>query len=116
MAIIKRNMGTVDRIIRSLIGGALIANGIINAHSLSGMLKAFAGGAFIINGISGFDPLLKASGSSTIPGAEDNIINKIKMRSPGQGINPILTQQAIPKKRTPRIKFQKTFASSTAIK
>jgi hypothetical protein len=97
----KPNMGTADRLVRGALGGLLLVNGITHfKHSAPRRWETLIGGAFLIYGLTGFDPLLKLFGASTIPKAKNNILNLLKQTAPGQGINPILTQQALPKRPT----------------
>jgi uncharacterized membrane protein len=72
------NMGQMDRIIRSAIGGALLVNGLKNPSSFLCRLGSFIGGAFIFYGITGYDPLLQVTNSTTLPGDKQNLIKKIQ--------------------------------------
>lgn len=110
------NMGVTDRIVRGILGGLMLFNGATHMRkSPARVVEAGVGGAFLLYGITGFDPLLKMFGASTISGAKDNILHRMKQAAPGQGINPMLTQQAIPQKTTRGINPKETAASSTAI-
>ena len=62
-----KNMGKIDRIIRSAIGGALLANGLNRGESPLCRLGAIIGGAFLFYGLTGYDPLLQATNSTTLP-------------------------------------------------
>jgi uncharacterized membrane protein len=86
----EQNMGTMDRIIRSAIGGALLINGL--THPEQGpwnLVSSIIGGAFVIYGLTGFDPLLSALDVNTQPGHERNIANRMRTVTPrmreGQG-------------------------------
>lgn len=93
------NMGPTDRVLRSLAGSAMLLNGLSHfGNSPIRKLETAIGGAFLVYGLSGFDPLLKAWGASTLPGAENNLWNHIRSAMPGQGIRPILTQRVQPRK------------------
>jgi uncharacterized membrane protein len=73
-----QNMGQMDRIIRSAIGGALLVNGLKNPSSFLCRLGSFVGGAFIFYGITGYDPLLQATNTTTLPGDDQNLVTKIQ--------------------------------------
>lgn len=115
---IKRNMGKKDRFTRGMMGAYLLAGSLLDRKRFMPIRVAQAGlgGALLIYGITGFDPFLKLFGASTLSGAEDNVINQLKQIFPGQGINPALTQQAVPQKKTYGINLAKTIADSLAIK
>jgi hypothetical protein len=113
------NMGRTDRIVRGTLGGWMLLNGL--AHLAGGgwwrRIESLVGGAFLVYGITGFDPLLKRFGASTIPGTENNIMNQIKHAAPGQGINPMLTQQAVPQQDLPaNLEQQVSIAEQTRVK
>lgn len=114
----KVNMGNADRIVRGALGSWLFLNGMRYLFQGGWLrrMESLVGGAFVVYGITGFDPLLKFFGASTIPGAEDNILNRMKQTAPGQGINPRLTQQAIPQKKTNAYNQDKTVAESLSIR
>lgn len=73
-----QNMGQMDRIIRSAIGGALLMNGLARSASLLCRIGALIGGAFIIYGVTGYDPLLQATDTTTLPEDNNNLIRKTK--------------------------------------
>lgn len=72
------NMGQMDRIIRSAIGGALLMNGLTRPTSLLCRIGALIGGAFIFYGITGYDPLLQATDTTTLPHDNKNLIQKAR--------------------------------------
>jgi len=72
-----QNMGQMDRIIRSAIGGALLANGLFRPTSMLYRLGGLIGGAFIFYGITGYDPLLQAADTTTLPEDTNNLMNKV---------------------------------------
>lgn len=119
MAIMKitKNMGGTDRIVRGVLGGLILLNGILNENkSPLKEIEIGIGGAFFLYGLTGFDPLLKAFGASTIPDAENNILHQVRQMTPGKGINPMLTQQAIPRRKVQGINTKKKFADSLVIR
>lgn len=74
-----QNMGQRDRIIRSSIGGALLMNGLARPKSsLLCRIGALIGGAFIFYGVTGYDPLLQATDTTTLPADNKNLIRKAK--------------------------------------
>lgn len=96
-----QNMGINDRIVRGTLGSLMLANGLMHLrHSPIRWVETVIGGAFTFYGLTGFDPLLKWLGVSTIPGSENHILHVAKQVAPGQGINPMQTQQAVPKQAT----------------
>jgi uncharacterized membrane protein len=110
------NMGTTDRVVRGIMGGLMLLNGLANMkHSAFRKIETLVGGAFLVYGITGFDPLLKAFGVSTIPGRENNLLNVAKQAAPGQGINPIATQQSVPQTETRGMSDEQSIADATAI-
>lgn len=114
MAVMK-NMGKADRVLRSLLGFLLLLDGL--THFRKGTLRpleVMTGGAFLVYGVTGFDPLLKRFGVSTIPGTADSLFNLLRQFAPGQGINPILTQQASPR-HSANGAVPKSLADETAI-
>ena len=116
MTITPVNMGTTDRIVRGIMGGLMLWNGLTHIQdSMGRKIESVIGGAFLIYGLTGFDPLLKAFGVSTIAGTENNLLNVAKQSAPGQGINPILTQQSVPQKETLGMGTDQTLADATAI-
>jgi Protein of unknown function (DUF2892) len=64
---VPQNMGLMDRVIRSAIGGALVMNCVNHPMSALSKLGGFIGSAFLFYGVTGYDPLLKASKTSTLP-------------------------------------------------
>jgi uncharacterized membrane protein len=111
-----QNMGPADRVVRSTLGGAMLVNGLKHLdHSWLRRLETGIGGLFLLYGVTGFDPLLKALGVSTVPGAEDNVLNQLKQVAPGQGINPMLTQQPLPRNVTRKSNIDETIADSMII-
>lgn len=110
------NMGPIDRIVRGTLGGLLFINGLSHLNnSRIRPLETLVGGAFLTYGLTGFDPLLKKLGASTIGGDEKNILNRLKQAMPGQGINPMLSQQPEPR-RTSRRWRGKTVADALAVR
>ena len=92
-----QNMGKTDRMVRGMMGGAMLLDGLMHIGNSTGRrVETLIGGAFLFYGATGFDPLLKAFGVSTIPGTENNLMNRLKQATPGQGVNPMMTQQAVP--------------------
>jgi hypothetical protein len=87
------NMGTTDRIVRGIMGGLMLWNGL-NHLRYSGFrkLETLVGGAFLVYGITGFDPLLQAFGVSTIPGNENNVLKVAKEKAANQGITQQQTE------------------------
>jgi hypothetical protein len=87
----KANMGKTDRLVRSVLGSWLFMNGM--RHRTGGgwfrRMESLVGGAFVVYGLTGFDPLLKLFGASTIPGADDHILNRMKKTVPGQATSRI---------------------------
>jgi uncharacterized membrane protein len=73
-----QNMGQMDRIIRSAIGGALLMNGLARPASLLCRIAALIGGAFIFYRVTGDDPLLQATDTTTLPEDNKNLIRKAK--------------------------------------
>lgn len=109
------NMGKTDRWLRGILGGLMLVNGLRHRGSMMRRLESVIGGAFFIYGLTGFDPLLKYFGASTIPGAENNALNMMKQALPGQGINPMLTEQASPRKKTKGVDSSRTVSKSFAV-
>lgn len=115
---LNNNMGKADRILRGVLGGVMLLDGMSHRHGAVAMLRrleALTGSAFVLYGLTGFDPLLKMFGASTVPGAENNILNLAKQAAPGQGINPMLTQQPLPKKPVRGINPEKPIADALVI-
>ncbi len=112
-----QNMGATDRLIRGGLGGLMLMNGLphLIGGSMLRRLETLVGGAFLFYGITGYDPLLKAFGASTIPGAENNIMHQLKQAAPGQGINPMMTQQAVPQQNIAQSTGGQTLADEMAI-
>jgi hypothetical protein len=79
------------------------------------LLETMTGSAFLIYGITGFDPLLKKLKLSTMPHSKNNLLSVLKQAAPGQGINPMLTQQAVPGKGMRRSVFGQTYREISAI-
>ena len=112
-----KNMGSADRITRGALGGLMLLNGLTHLNGgFFRRLETLVGGAFLVYGLTGFDPLLKAYGASTIPGAEDNVLHQLKRMAPGNGINPMLTQQASPQKNTRGMRAGQTIKEATAVR
>lgn len=93
------NMGGMDRLIRVTVGSMFLYALLSNLTSPRNLLKSLllgGGSLMLYSGIKGQDPVMKALGVSTIPGAQDNIINQLKQVKPGPGVPPLQTEQAIP--------------------
>src|SRR5262249_43813034 len=111
-----QNMGKTHRFLRGSIGFFLLSSSVMRKQkTFWSLLSGLWGGTLLISGFVGFDPLLKKLGASTIPGAENNIGNLLKQALPGQGINPILTQQAVPQGKPGKTYASEDFASATKI-
>jgi hypothetical protein len=110
------NMGVADRLARGSLGGLLLVNGITHfQNSIFRRWETLLGGAFLVYGLTGFDPLLKFFGASTIPNAENNVLNMIQQIKPGQGMHPQQTEQAIPKQPTRGINTTLTLSEALMI-
>lgn len=98
---VSQNMGTVDRMVRGLLGAAMLLHGLVTENkTVFNRIELVVGGAFLTYGITGFDPLLTVWGVTTKPGDTDNLVNRIiKKQMPGQGMKPMLMQQPVPQKR-----------------
>lgn len=109
------NMGQTDRIVRGIMGGLMLWNGL-NNFGLSGIrkLETLVGGAFLFYGITGFDPLLKAFGVSTIPGQENNVMNAAKQAAPSQDVNPMQTQEPGAETENIGMSIDESMADATA--
>jgi hypothetical protein len=113
-AMIQQNMGTMDRIVRGVMGSAMLLNGLRHlGHSPVRKIESGIGGAFLVYGLTGFDPLLAAFGANTRPGSETNVWNLIRHALPGQGIKPSLTQYVAPQK--PMRPFEENISVSEAL-
>jgi hypothetical protein len=116
MAVMQPNMGFSDRLSRGLLGLMLLMDGLQHIRrSAIRPLETIVGGAFVFYGLTGYDPVLKKLGVSTIAGAEDNVLHQFQQVAPGQGINPMLTQQAVPQHDTRGMAPTETVAKATAI-
>lgn len=75
----EQNMGLMDRIVRSALGGAMLM-WTMNKEQTSAFDKAIGvvGGAFLVYGLTGWDPLLQAFDSTTKAGDDRNVLNKAK--------------------------------------
>lgn len=76
----EQNMGLMDRIVRSAIGGALVMNWA-NRESEGkagpwSRLSGAIGAAFLTYGVTGWDPLLTVAHLNTLPGSERNIARR----------------------------------------
>ena len=99
MAAVMQNMGPTDRVVRGVMGAAMLWNGLqYFGNSPGRKIETFMGGAFLVYGLTGFDPLLKAFGATTIGGRENNVLNRFRAMLPGPGIKPALTDYVKPKK------------------
>lgn len=123
----KQNMGLVDRLIRGILGSALLVHGILalnNASASGGKHKKHAakpdgklggnvgwysaevalGGVFLIYGLTGVDPVFSAYGVSSHAGDKNNLVNRIKKMKSGQRfqLQSNFLENAIPKKRLER--------------
>lgn len=116
MPALQKNMGRLDRIIRAVIGSALICQSK-RQSGLFGKLQMVAGGMFLLYSITGSDPLLARFGVSTKPKAENNLFNMLKQTLPGHGDNPQKMEQPFPRKEIQRDchKNGKTVADHLAI-
>jgi hypothetical protein len=113
---LNQNMGKTDRLLRGCVGSFLLFSSILRKQKIHWrLLSGMWGGMLLLSGFIGFDPLLKKFGASTIPGAENDLANLLKQAVPGQGINPILTQQAVPQERFSKAHTSQDFASATKI-
>lgn len=115
---IPQNMGNTDRMIRGLLGSFMLAHGMSANRSMLNQVEALVGGAFLVYGLTGFDPLLKAFGMTSIPGDSDNVANRIiKKQVPGQGIDPMENQQPVPQKQLRQSRsLQRSIADRLAIR
>lgn len=110
------NMGQNDRLIRGALGAVMFLNGVMQPRSnaLTRFLSG-VGGAFLLYGVTGFDPLLRLFGVSSIPGRNNNVMNKLKKSAPGHGINPILTEQAVPRNHSHTYPHDATVSEALSI-
>ena len=67
-------MGTMDRVLRGTIGGALLTAGVLRAgNTLWNVLMSLIGGTFVFYSVTGHDPLLTLLGKTTKPESENRI-------------------------------------------
>jgi hypothetical protein len=94
---LKPNMGIADRLFRGALGVFMLLNGIRAGGKLPWKApEILLGSLFVVYGVTGVDPLLRRLNLSTIPRASNNLFSLVKQAAPGQGINPMLTQQPVP--------------------
>jgi len=94
---LSKNMGIADRSIRGVAGFVMLMDGILHPTSSLRQVESLVGGAFLLYALTGYDPLLALTGASTQAGKENNVLHQIKAALPGQGIQPVLTQNVLPR-------------------
>lgn len=107
------NMGTTDRVIRGVIGSLLLINGA--KRNKPSFLFNLVGGSLLTSALWGHDPLLAKLKLSTVTGSSNNIVSKVKAMLPGHGINPILTQELMPKGKVRPYRDRDTVCDALAI-
>lgn len=80
---VSKNIGSMDRVIRGITGLWMVMDGLKHKGSAVRQMEVFAGGALIANAFTGHCAMLSAFGASTIPGTEDNVLNRLKTTLPG---------------------------------
>ena len=116
---IATNLGGADRLLRTGLGAFLLWNGASSRReggTLWATMQGVLGAVLLYDGLSGTDPLLRGLGASTVPGSENYLPRVIRLKAPGQGINPILTQQPIPKRLNRRSNPELPLAQALAIR
>lgn len=106
-----KNMGNIDRIVRTALGSLILLKGLITHKKFETRL----GAAFVICGLTGYDPLLKLFGTSTIIGAKDNLMHKFKQSVPEKSINQRFVVQTKPKNNIKAINTEIIFEHAIRI-
>ena len=110
-----QNIGTLDRVLRGLVGMWMIMTGIGRLFTVFGMIQVVSGICLTTSAATGRCAMMKWMNASTIPGQSNNVLNQLKQALPGQGTNPIQTQQASPMRETRRINPDEPAADAFAI-
>jgi hypothetical protein len=110
------NMGPIDRLIRGALGGWMVVNGLAGfGRSPVRRAQTLLGVAWLSGSLLGRDPLFKLFGLSSVQGREDFLLNQLRQAAPGQGINPMLTQQPTPQHSTRGVGAEQSVAEATRI-
>jgi uncharacterized membrane protein len=109
------NVGSVDRVIRGILGTWLVMTSLNRLFSVAGILQAASGYGLLASAATGQCAMMRRMHAFTIPGQSNSLMNQLKQAMPGQGINPIQTQQASPKKDTRQTNPDEPLANAYAI-
>ena len=109
------NVGLVDRVIRGVLGTWLVMTSVGRLFSIAGILQFISGFCLVTSATTGQCSMMRWMNASTIPGQNNNLLNQFKQAMPGQGINPIQTQQAKPQRETRQINPNEPMADAYAI-
>jgi uncharacterized membrane protein len=64
-----RNVGSIDKVIRLVIGAILVAAGLFALGGTTGIIAAIIGAVLIVTGLINFCPLFKILGISSFRGS-----------------------------------------------
>jgi hypothetical protein len=107
------NLGSIDRIIRGLLGTMILQNAL--SSRMFKLWKMATAVGLIYTALKGMCPIMKELGISTVPGQENNLLNQLKQAFPGQGINPIQTEQPKPQNNSQAVNKEKPLAKALVI-
>jgi hypothetical protein len=106
------NNNGMERFIRGMAGLLMVVDGLSHRRKF----EVGIGAALFLYGITGSNSLMNIMRRFNLWGPGDSLVNLFKQVIPGQGINPILTQQASPKKKPNKEYNESSFVDATSIR